>query len=151
MKLRGYTGFTVCTSIRPSVRSITLLPLVWSFDTWYGYLPLREDVFDIMTFDIDPYLQGHLLMSLAENEKWNHVHGITFHPKKGSFSYLLQIYTTKRMYVLYNDFWSQPISSRSSAHHFAIPITWIVDICRYTLDKKFCWLMFPIRLIWAMR
>ena len=64
-----------------------------------------------MTIDLDPYLQGHWLMNLGQR---NHVCIITFFLLQGSFRYLVQIFTTKRRCVMYNDFWPGSISSKSS-------------------------------------
>ena len=58
-----------------------------------------------------PYVQPSLCRT-------NHVHS-TLLPLKGSFSYFVQIFIIKRRCVMYNNFWSWPISPRSSAHDLA--------------------------------
>ena len=57
------------------VCTITSLPLVGSFYTWYKYVysPLGEGVLCIMSFNLDLYFQGHLLMtgSFTHAKNWD--------------------------------------------------------------------------------
>ena len=76
---------SVCVSIHLSVH-LSVHPYVFrqnlicsitfqwrhTFQTWYRYSPVWEGVSSRMTFDLDPYLYGHLLMTLPRM-RWNHV------------------------------------------------------------------------------
>ena len=82
------------------VHCTTFLPLEGFFHTWYRYSPIREDVSCKTTFDLEPYLQGHLLMTLLK--KWDNDHVVIIsYLKKCAFK--LPSFFLSKLYCNFKD------------------------------------------------
>ena len=86
-----------------------------SFPIWHKWSLAWEDVSHAMTFDLDLYLQGRSAMAAIKLLKYGTscaVRSTACTVLDEFFLYLAQMITNMRGYVVCNDLWPWPISSR---------------------------------------
>ena len=100
----------------------------YRFVIWLGWDRGESYVNDIWPW---PISQGHLLKTLLKKKGTTKSCPHHNFPLQGSFSYLVQVFTTKWGYAVHNEFWPWSISSWSFAHEFAV--LEILKFCLHTI------------------
>ena len=98
---------------------------------WYKWSLAWEDVLHVMTFDLDPYIQGHSALTLKI------VSSVASTVLDGFFPYLVQMISSMRRCVACDDLWPWPISSRSFDFDFENRVR---SVTFSVLDRLFFWL-----------
>ena len=80
------------------------------------FSPLREGELCTLFWTLTHIFKAICSLFWQNMGQQKHVHALAFLPLGVIFSYLVQLFTTKRMCVVYNHFWPWLLSLRSFAH-----------------------------------